>query len=187
MSVESNNLNQAQKLLYQVSSCEVKSYFTYDFGRKHDSSGVSVVFNFERGLSIEQILEQVRQHLPNGLVAFIGTQEWLGLEEHQGQEIAVGPGTSQFDILRLARSAGTNYDISTEDIIEKLKKYDKLLGIDITHATSDTVVFKLLKLPIDIKAFAKDIASFCPDALAYGLEELASEIEKEHGVGLWWD
>ena len=49
-----------------------------------------------------------------------------------------------------------NYDTGTDDLIEKLRRYDKEFGIDIAHAETDTVVFDLVRTPRDLAAFAGD-------------------------------
>ena len=166
----------------------VRRYSTFDFGRERDNDCVSVVVP---GRQAREIVYAVRKKLPPGLVAFVGTTRWLGDETHRGgAEIVVGRGTSQFDILRLARSDAINFDMETDDLIAKLQEWDRESGIDIFLATTDTIEFALNRLPGDFPAFARDVYEFCPDIVDQGwgtLEKLQEIIQRDGYVSLWWD
>lgn len=102
----------------------------------------------------------------------------------------IAPGADQFDILRSARTDAVNFGILTEGIIKQLVRWDRTHGIDIVLASTDTVVFKLRKRPVNLDAFAKEVYAFCPDAVDQGtetLEALAKEIGARGEVSLWWD
>ena len=132
----------------------------------------------------------LREALPPGSVAFIGTTRWLGDEQHEGVELVVGPGASQLDIPRLVRSDAANYDMGTEDLVRKLREYDRDYGIGIFHAETDTIGFTLLNAPDDMPAFAADLYAFCPDVVDQGLgsvEALEESVEAYGQVYLWWD
>src|SRR5207247_535691 len=125
----------------------VRPYSTFDFGRERDPACISVVV---RQGKAEALVRAVREALPSGLVAFIGTTNWLGEERHWGVEVSVGEGRSQLDIVRLARTDACNCDLDTEDIVDRLQRYDSAFGIDIFHAETDTVEFRLIRLPSDL-------------------------------------
>src|SRR5687767_14076590 len=99
---------------------KVRRYSTFDFGRERDTNSVSIIVRQERA---ERLLAEVRAALPSGLVAFIGTTRWYGDEKHNGVELVVSPGQSQFDILRVARSDAVNYNLATEDMNKKLQLF----------------------------------------------------------------
>ena len=135
-------------------------------------------------------LSLIRSELPEGFVAFIGTTNWLGPDINSGIEIVIGPGTNQFDILRLARTDACNYELGTEDIIRRLQQYDGDFGIDIFHAETDLVEFDLKGAPPDPVTLASDLYDFCPDLIDQGmgdLTDLADEILDERRITLWWD
>jgi hypothetical protein len=166
----------------------VRPYSTYDFGRERDEGCLSVVVpEGEAG----PLVSRLRRELEPGLVAFVGTNGWFGDERHDGRvEVVVGAGDSQFDILRLARSDAANYEMDTEDLVEKLRGYDEDFGIDIRLANTDTIVFDLIGSPADTSAFAQDIYEFCPDVVDQGVgsvEALREAIEVTGQVYLWWD
>ncbi len=123
-------------------------------------------------------------------MAFIGTTQWLGDEQHEGAELVVGPGASQLDIPRLARTNATNYDMGTEDLVRKLREYDQDYGLDVYHAETDTIEFMLLNTPEDLSGFAVDLYEFCPDVVDQGVGSVAAlegSIEALGQVYLWWD
>ena len=177
----------AEQALAKVGGGTIRSYSTYDFGRARDEQCMSVVL--PKGEAASR-LPALRQSLPPGAVAFIGTSNWLGDERHDGVELVVGPGASQFDILPLARTDAVNYDMDTEDIIRKLQEYDRAYGITLMHAETDTVEFNLHRDPQDLAAFAAGLYEFCPDIVDQGVgsvEALAESIEITGAVYLWWD
>jgi hypothetical protein len=136
------------------------------------------------------LVSDIRKQLPLGFLAFMGTTRWLGDENHNGVEVVVGKGESQFDILRLARTDACNCDLGTEDIIGKLQSWHESCGIDIFHAETDTIELSLLKLPADMQAFARDVYEFCPDIVDQGVgsvEALEESIWDSRQVYLWWD
>jgi hypothetical protein len=112
-------------LLERLSGQKARPYSAFDFGRAKDSSCLSVVLPEDRA---KPLVFDIRKQLPEGLLAFIGTTRRFGDERHEGVEVAIGTGDSQFDILRLARSDASNYGMDTEDIIRKLQAWHEPVG-----------------------------------------------------------
>lgn len=180
-------MDEARELLEAVHQRTVRPYSNYDFGRSRDETACSVTVS-ER--AARELLPRIRSRLEPGMLAYIGTTQWLGDEQPDGVEVAIGQGNSQFDILRQARSDAANYDMTTEDLITKLQDYDTQYGIDIFHAETDTIEFRLLRVPEDMDAFARDLYEFCPDIVDQGvgsLEALKASILQNQQVYLWWD
>jgi len=106
------------------------------------------------------------------------------------EKIGILKGTDQYDILRIMHTNGDNYDISNQDVIERLKEWEILSPFDIAGADNDWVEIEFRTLPKDLKAFAQEVYDFCPDALDKGpgsIEELENEIQKTKKLFLWWD
>ncbi|WP_013627101.1 DUF4253 domain-containing protein [Rubinisphaera brasiliensis] len=180
-------LDAAAQRLAEMSGASIRDYSTYDFGRNRDQNAKSVVASHDRS---PQLVAEMREHLGQNLICFVGTTRWLGDEEHDGDEIVVANGNSQFDILRIARSDAINYGMETDDLIKKLRVYDDEFGIDIFHAETDTIEFAFQKMPEDLAAFCKDLYEFCPDIVDQGtgtVELLEKEIREREQVFLWWD
>jgi hypothetical protein len=177
---------QVEDVLAKASGATVRPYSTFDFGRERDPGCLSVVV--PKGAA-EPLVFALRPLLPAGWVAFVGTTYWLGDEKHDGSEVVAGPGDTQFDILRLARTDACNYDLTTDDLIRRLERYHADHGVNIVHAESDTIELDLLRLPSNAAALAEDLYEFCPDIVDQGVgtvEELAESIEATGRVYLWW-
>ncbi len=186
MSEQENWASSATQLFAEVSHT-VRRYSTFDFGRQQNFNCISAIV--PRDIANTSVFK-IRERLKPGLVTFVGTTHWLGNESHDGVEIVIGSGNSQFDILRLAHSDAINYSKNTEELIEKLQEYDRNFGIDIFHAETDTVEFGILNIPSDLLTFAEDIYKFCPDIVDQGCGSIFNLMEIVGVTGqvlLWWD
>jgi hypothetical protein len=181
-------LDAAGARLSEIAGEPLRPHSTQDFGREPYAEARSVVVPKTRS---REVLEEMRRELGPSLIAFIGTTRWLGDERHdEAEEIVVAKGDSQFDILRVAQSDAVNYGKETEDLIRKLTEYDRAYGIDIFHAETDTIEFRLTRLPDDLRRFSRDLYEFCPDIVDQGVETveaLEQEIRRTGEVYLWWD
>jgi len=180
-------LDDAAARLAILSGAPLRGFSTYDFGRNRDPGARSVVVPHDQST---RIVAEMREQLGPNLICFVGTTRWLGDEQHEGDEVVVANGTSQFDILRVARSDAINYEMETEDLIKRLQRYDAQCGIDIFHAETDTIELVLVTMPADLTAFCKDLYEFCPDIVDQGtetVERLEQEIKERKQVFLWWD
>jgi hypothetical protein len=106
------------------------------------------------------------------------------------EKIGILKGTDQYEILRIMHTNGDDYDISNQDVIERLKEWEMHSPFDIIGADNDWVEIEFRSLPRDLKAFAEEVYDFCPDALDQGpgsAAELAKEIQKTKKLFLWWE
>jgi len=180
-------LTKASAILERVTLHPVRAYSTRDFGRENYAGARSVLVNEGEA---DQLLANVRRELGTGLVAFIGTERSHAEPPPVGVELVVGPGKSQFDILRIAASDAMNFGMETEDLIRVLQAWDAAYGIDIVRAQTDRIALHLKSMPIDMKKFAADVYEFCPDIVDQGtgdIDELEMDITKTRDVFLWWD
>lgn len=176
-----------QELLATVSKSNVRDYWTNDFGREKRSGGYSVIVPVE---SAEKLLKSIRRQVPSGYVAFIGTTNNLDDPRINGAELVLAPGQDQFDIVRLAATNAVNYDKTTDQIIEELRRWDAQFGIDIWQAETDTVQLKLKSIPTDLPEFSQELYEFCPDIVDQGvgdIESLQAAVKQEGAIFLWWD
>jgi hypothetical protein len=174
-------------LLKSAAKTQIRPFSTFDFGRARDARSISAIVAKP---AAESAVSAIRPSLPPGFAAFIGTTQWLGDEKHEGVELVVGPARDQFDILRLAHSDGVNYDLATEALVKKLRQLHATVPIDIFHAETDTIEFRLLGAHPNPKALAKELYEFCPDAVDQGvgtLQAFEKAIAKDRLVYLWWD
>lgn len=181
------DLDEAAVRLGLLSGCPVRPFATCDFGRDRNSAARSVVVAENDALLL---VARVRAEIGPGLLAFIGCTRSLAEPPDHGSEVVVAQGNSQFDILRIAQSDAVNYDMETEDLIRKLEDYHSRYGIDVFHAETDTIEFRLETMPGDLATFCNDLYQFCPDIVDQGVGTVAEheeEIAQSGTVFLWWD
>ncbi len=183
--MEMGNLDAAGSLLAALAGHEVRPYATRNFGRDKNPNARSVIVPEKQS---RRILAKFREQLPKGFVAFLGCTSSLEPGTAEGDELVVAAGTTQFDILRHAGTDGVNFGLTAEDLIKTLEDFDHRYGIDIYHAETDSVEFKLTRLPDPLSEFCEELADFCPDLLAEdSLKDLERSIAKSSRVSLWWD
>jgi len=101
-------------------------------------------------------------------VAYKGNLMWVHSELAISDRIVVCETDDQFDILRLEGTAGNNFAISTDEIIEVLKQIDAALGIEIVGAMWGGLEFRLIKKPTreQYEELERKIIGICPDVLS---------------------
>jgi len=104
--------------------------------------------------------------------------------------IGIIKGTDQYEILRIMHTNGDDDDVSHEDVIEKLKQWEKRIQFEIVGAENDWVEIEFRTMPQDLKAFAEDVYEFSPNTVDEGtgsLAELVKDICATKSLVLWWD
>lgn len=181
------NLEEASARLAKLAGRPVRPFATTDFGREKNLAARSVIVT---EVDAPRIVDELRREIGPGLIAFVGCTRSLANPPANGCEIVIAIGEDQFDTLRVAQSDAANYDMATEDLVRKLQTYNSKYGIDIFHAETDTIEFRLRSVPMDLPAFCKDLYEFCPDIVDQGVgtvEALEKEVAKSGKVYLWWD
>lgn len=110
---------------------------------------------------------------------------------NNGYNIALTASTSDpYKLMELCETNGCNYDIETEDIINKYKKWDNEFGIIPIAIGFDFCECKIINTNIDYYKLANEIYEFCPDVVDQGtetVEALEEEMKKSQTIFLWWD
>jgi hypothetical protein len=135
----------------------------------------------------DQVLWSLREKLkPRNYMAFqIEINNAL-----KADKIGIIKGTDQYEILRIMHTNGDTDDVSHEDVIAKLKQWEKRIRFEIVGAENDWVEIELRTMPQDIKAFAEDVYEFSPDSVDEGtgnLAELVKDISATKRLVLWWN
>lgn len=110
--------------------------------------------------------------------------------DKSNESIYILKGDNQMDILRALKTSGVNYEISTENIIDKLNSWDNKYGIEVLGADYDWVEIEFKKSNLDVNNLCKEIEEFCPDIIYQGVgsvEALEEYIILTSKVFLWWD
>jgi hypothetical protein len=148
------------------------------------ADGISVPVPEDR---TDMILDSLRKKLiPLKYMAFVVEMN-AGIKTDR---IGILKGTDQYEILRIMHTDGDDYDISNEDVIERLKEWEKSSPFDILGADNDWVEIEFKTLPKDLKAFVEEVYDFCPDAVDQGpgsVDDLIKEIQQTKRLFLWWD
>ncbi len=104
--------------------------------------------------------------------------------------VTVIKGTSQYDVLAMQKTEGTNYKLSTAAIVKWLKARQKRCPFVITGAGPDWVQARFIKPPKDMNAFASEVSAFAPDVVSQGAKsvtKLAQQMKQSNSFYLWWE
>jgi hypothetical protein len=104
--------------------------------------------------------------------------------------VGIIKGNDELEIIKWRQTNGINYDYENKDIIEKLQKWREQNDFIILGASTDWLQLQFKTMPNDMDSFAKDVYEFCPDVIDQGagdMPNLIKEINRMHGVYLWWD
>jgi voltage-gated potassium channel Kch len=105
-------------------------------------------------------------------------------------KIGVIKGTDPYEILRIMHTDGSDYDISLQDVIARLKEWGKLAPFTIIGADSYWVEIEFIAQPADLKSFVGEVNDFSPDTIEEGpgtLEGLMKEIKRTNRLTLLWE
>ena len=105
-------------------------------------------------------------------------------------KIGVIKGPDQHEILRIMHTDGDDYDISHQDVIDRLKEWEKCCPFVIIGAGSNWVELEFKTLPRDLRAFVEEVNDFSPDAVEQGpgsIAELIKEIKRTNRLFLIWE
>ncbi len=134
-----------------------------------------------------QILMKVRARLKTlRYMAFVVSMN----DGFKRETIGVIKGADQYEILRIMRTNGGQYDILNEDVVGRLKDWEKSFSFEIVGADNDWVEIEFKTLPKDLAAFADEVYDFCPDAVDQGpgsVSGLVKDIQTTRRLFLWWD
>lgn len=156
-----------------------------ELGEAKPVSGLSVTLPKER---FPEVVLQMQKQLPPGHIAFRAEQNFgIG---GKLDTLAVVPARDPWTILRFQETNGANYNLTTEQIITQLQKWDKELGLTLIGAGMDWAEFHMQRLPADQAAFAQELYKFCPDVVDQGVGDVAAlqkELADKRLLYLWWD
>ncbi|WP_426448887.1 DUF4253 domain-containing protein [Paenibacillus sp. S-38] len=182
---EIRTLEEAGRVLKELSGQEPKPYASIELGRSRDEACLSVR---TASAAARSWVYGLQECLGPGLVAYAGADNYS--EEPPKRDVIVGSGRNQYAIVEYEGTFAGNYDLTNEDILAKLKSFDERYGIRIREASWDSVGFDLVRRPDDIPAFCAELYEFCPDVVdeAVGSMEALEELVREDGyIVLWWD
>ena len=128
--------------------------------------------------------------MPSGYYIYLKNLDFGENFTQSYYDIAIIPCKDQFELVRFAYTSGVNYNVTNEDVINKLRKWNTESPFTIVVADEDRIEADFIELPKDLNAFAKDIYEFCPDVIDQGAgseEELIKFFQSEKSFWLWFD
>ncbi len=147
------------------------------------------IFYYEvKNFESEEFYSKLKSNLGNEKYQIFFTG--ISMDEDSNQKICVIKSKDKYESLRIFKTNGSNYGFDTEEVIEKLKKWDSLYGIEIKGVDKDWVYITLNKLPSNLNDFSKEIYEFCPDTVEQGVGSISSLkilIQERKEIFLWWD
>jgi hypothetical protein len=92
---------------------------------------------------------------------------------------------SNTNIVRLARTNGLQYFISTEDIVRFVEKWDEISQLDIRYASRNELEFTVGREFEEERKFAEDLCELCPVDL--NAENCLEAIHERIPIFLYWE
>lgn len=132
---------------------------------------------------------------PGAKVSRVGSSRWrveapagfrIWVFKRVASLIKVGQDAPGYEVVRAACTRG--YKPNTEDIVAKLKEWDKKYGVVIVNASSKEVLVRLKNPPQDPNQLIEEVAAFCEDeGLRQHPQRFLTRLERLHEVALYWD
>ncbi len=89
----------------------------------------------------------------------------------------------KYQPLRDAGTNGANYDLDTDAIITRLRKWDESYGITISDVKHDALTVAFDAVPEDVSTLAADVYAFCPDTVDQHFGCVAEMMEMAEETG----
>lgn len=146
-------------------------------GQSEPASGLSI--GVADGEDAERLMNALRSILgPAGCRSFWSRRHAPdGISE--GDELAILKTLDPYAMVRLCRTNGGNYGVSTDDILSRLAAWEQICAFDVVGASRDWVALQFSRLPDNICAFAEEVHDFCPDTVVQGVGLLREKDDPE--------
>lgn len=123
------------------------------------------------------------------------------IEPNYYDQVAIIKARDQLEIFTLLPTpfkhiiSNPHYHVKNEEIVLKLKDWDKRFGIKILGVGYNWIELKFMRLPEDMDNLVEEIRELSPDAFGWWEEETAEEeeqkvverLKKEGTIYCWWE
>jgi hypothetical protein len=122
----------------------------------------------KNGAEAEALMEAIVPGLASlGYKAF-----WSERREPDGMkdtdEVLILKTDDPYAAVRLRGTNGANYDVFTDEVIERLQSWREICQLRVVGAARDWIAIQFDTLPEKICAFAEEVYLFCPDTVEQG-------------------
>ena len=103
--------------------------------------------------------------------------------------IAAVKTTDKYELFRVQETNGINHELSTEHIIEFLRKWGNTVGLSFPKVEYDSFTILFENLDFDLEKFSEECIEICPEFLT-GFEnakDLERYIKRNRFLDFWWD
>lgn len=165
---------------------------------KNNESYTEMVDTIKNGFYFSKISEEKAKQLvlkyhdvckANGNYIFLKEldfdNEWNSL-----YDLTIVKATNQFEVVKLMNTQGPSYDVTNEMVINKIKKWDKQVGLQLIVVQEDRIEAQIDKLPKDLEIFTNEIYELCPDVIDQGyggMDEMIDDYQLNKYFWMWWD
>ncbi len=161
-----------------------------DGGEEHYFLDTGVVFRFIAENKAHLIFEKFHKKVVSGGNYLFLSNMDFDKSYNTYFDIVIINCSDPFKVIELVGTDGVNYDLYNDDIINKLKEWDKVVGFEFEVIDVSRIQAYISKLPKDVPKFTADIYEFCPDVINQGygsMEEMISDYKQNRYFWLWWD
>jgi hypothetical protein len=105
-------------------------------------------------------------------------------------DLAVTKGYSADDLLALYQVSGPNYNITSDQVIAQIKKWEEHMTLRFVAFENDRFEAKITSMDYDVRRFAQENYDLCPDVIEQGygdMEALIRGLSTEKLLWCWWD
>ena len=105
-------------------------------------------------------------------------------------DVTIVKAENQYEILKMMNTEGPNYDVTNKQVINKIKEWDKKVGLKIIVADEARVEAFITKLPDKLSKFTQEIYELCPDVIEQGygdMDEMIRDYKTNKYFWMWWD
>jgi hypothetical protein len=119
----------------------------------------------------------------NGCCLFLGYSSESSQLQSMADEVILMPGTDQYEYVRLHGTQGNNFQIETEEIVDRIRKISRIVETTVLFAADSALelLFEDSSGKENLSALRYQLRKMCPD-----IEELTTSI-KAGRVFIWWD
>ena len=105
-------------------------------------------------------------------------------------DVTIVEAENQYDVLKIMNTEGPNYDVTNEQVINRIKEWDKQVGLKIIVADEARVEAFISNLPYDLIKFTQEVYELCPDVIEQGygdMDEMIKDYKTNKYFWMWWD
>jgi hydrogenase maturation factor len=197
--VSLNGITIPENVLIEIEQKSGKGYRKYmQVNEVYDSTGYGDVDTIHHGIFFSRLKEETAKEIclqfhesvkSSGNFIFCKNMGFVE-DTITTFDVVIIKARDLFDVLRFVRIEGGNYNLDTEDILQKVREWNEQYSFKLLVADTDRMEAMMDNPPADMEKFADEVYAFCPDVIdqGYGTKEALVEYYRKNSyLWLWWD